>query len=1116
MSAFCLPEHRPTSLFLAAVMCLTTFLLASFPVYAEKVVEKNLTLTAFIGADSTAVRLSDNSAGADIIDGLKFYRSSNNDCDSENYAACSSGQMDIFSRNGSNSNIITDTAAQLNQTGYYRFQQGSFFSDQIGVTAGENLTAMPVRFGHATVKFKNKIWVIGGRTRSTFDNDVWSSSDGVSWVLETAHAAFRGRAGHSVVSFPDPATGEETLWLTAGMTWDGIPFNDIWSSVDGVNWTQAYPTDPASERFQRRDQTQLVVFPDPVTGKDKLWLIGGGFNYLQVGVHFFGVLNDVWSSVDGRNWVEETSSAAFPPRLSHQVVVFPDPVTHEKKLWLIGGGTGGADRIDDYRHDIWSSTDGVNWVQVRETSPFSRRTHHQTAIFTDPVDGIEKIWLMGGFFMGTTLGDIWSSVDGENWQKRLERGAFVFASRYGLEVFTDPLTGQKRMWKIAGRTPTNGPEKDIWVSDDGVNWAQAYQRQLILSPTFYDITAPAIRSGKVSPATTSLVQGGNTTLTVVPDAHYRIQNVMGCDGELTGNLYQINNIASDCIVIAQMAAILYTVNTRSEGQGALTPAQKIAQEGSNLQLTVTAEPGYRVASIGGCDGSLYGDIYRINNLSADCTVNAVFERITYQVSTMVSANGSITPVDPRVIEGEALELTVTPDAGFRLSRIEGCGGELTGNNYRIAAVTADCSVKAVFEPIMFTVTAVVTGDGFITPESVTVVEGEAAALTVTAGAGFYLSHIEGCGGELTGNNYRIAVVTTDCTVTAVFEPVMFTVTTVVTGHGSLTPANVTAVQGSAVSLAVKAEPGSRLSSIVGCNGELTGNNYNIAALTADCSVTAVFEPITYQVSTLISGNGSITPANPRVIEGGALELTTIPDAGFQLSRIEGCGGELTGSVYRIAAVTADCSVTAVFEAVMYTVTSIVTGGGTVSPALITVAGGADVSLSINADDGYQLTTISGCDGELSGNSYTISTLQADCSVAVHFSAVEPAVIFVATPVFNIPAGTYSAAQTITIHSASEDVSIRYTLDGSSPDINTGSVLNNGGTVLLTESAQLKAIAVDVEGNTSELLQATYRIEKNSAAAGNNSSGKNSGGALSLFWLLSLALLVTLTDRRRLV
>ncbi|MCA6058407.1 chitobiase/beta-hexosaminidase C-terminal domain-containing protein [Thalassolituus sp. ST750PaO-4] len=201
---------------------------------------------------------------------------------------------------------------------------------------------------------------------------------------------------------------------------------------------------------------------------------------------------------------------------------------------------------------------------------------------------------------------------------------------------------------------------------------------------------------------------------------------------------------------------------------------------------------------------------------------------------------------------------------------------------------------------------------------------------------------------------------------------------------------------------------------------------------------------------------------------------------------------------------------------MYTVTSIVTGGGTVSPALITVAGGADVSLSINADDGYQLTTISGCDGELSGNSYTISTLQADCSVAVHFSAVEPAVIFVATPVFNIPAGTYSAAQTITINSASEDVSIRYTLDGSSPDINTGSVLNNGGTVLLTESAQLKAIAVDAEGNTSELLQATYRIEKNSTAAGNNSSGKNSGGALSLFWLLSLALLVTLTDRRRLV
>ena len=184
--------------------------------------------------------------------------------------------------------------------------------------------------------------------------------------------------------------------------------------------------------------------------------------------------------------------------------------------------------------------------------------------------------------------------------------------------------------------------------------------------------------------------------------------------------------------------------------------------------------------------------------------------------------------------------------------------------------------------------------------------------------------------------------------------------------------------------------------------------------------------------------------------------------------------------------------------------------------MITIAAGADVSLIINADDGYQLAAVTGCDGELSDTSYTISALMADCSVSVEFRAIEPNTVFIATPVFDIPAGTYSVAQTVTIHSASEDVSIRYTLDGSSPDINTGNVLNNGGTVLLSESTQLKAIAVDTEGNTSELLQATYRIEKSSTAAGNTSSGNNGGGALSLFWLLSFALLVTLADRRRLV
>ena len=61
-----------------------------------------------------------------------------------------------------------------------------------------------------------------------YKNDVWSSSDGVTWTQESASAAFPVRADHQVVAF------NNKLWLIGG--YDGSRKNDVWSSSDGVNW----------------------------------------------------------------------------------------------------------------------------------------------------------------------------------------------------------------------------------------------------------------------------------------------------------------------------------------------------------------------------------------------------------------------------------------------------------------------------------------------------------------------------------------------------------------------------------------------------------------------------------------------------------------------------------------------------------------------------------------------------------------------------------------------------------------------------------------------------------------------------------------------------------------
>ena len=127
----------------------------------------------------------------------------------------------------------------------------------------------------------------------------------------------------------DPATGEFKI------------LNDVWSSSDGVVWTQA----TAAAAFPARSNHTSVVLGN------KMWIIGGsGKN---------GYLHDVWSSSDGVTWTQATPAAAFSARSGHTSVVLGN------KMWVIGGDNL-VDSVNDtytYLHDVWSSSDGcVTWT----------------------------------------------------------------------------------------------------------------------------------------------------------------------------------------------------------------------------------------------------------------------------------------------------------------------------------------------------------------------------------------------------------------------------------------------------------------------------------------------------------------------------------------------------------------------------------------------------------------------------------------------------------------------------------------------------------------------------------------------------------------------------------
>jgi len=81
----------------------------------------------------------------------------------------------------------------------------------------------PARYMHTSVVYDNKIWVMGGKSGASRLNDIWSSPDGTNWTQATPSSLFSKRDSLSSIEF------NNEMWILAG--WDGTSiFNDVFFS----------------------------------------------------------------------------------------------------------------------------------------------------------------------------------------------------------------------------------------------------------------------------------------------------------------------------------------------------------------------------------------------------------------------------------------------------------------------------------------------------------------------------------------------------------------------------------------------------------------------------------------------------------------------------------------------------------------------------------------------------------------------------------------------------------------------------------------------------------------------------------------------------------------------
>jgi hypothetical protein len=249
------------------------------------------------------------------------------------------------------------------------------------------------RYESQMLSYNNQLFLIGGNKGGILQNDVWSSPDGVTWtqilpsnLSITANAVgtqFCPRQDFAAVVF------NGLMWVIAGTdsTGNASALNDVWSSPDGITWTQVLinngvPWSPAGTRFPSRWGLTATAL------NGSLYVIDGHMS--TVGINT--VYNDVWSSNNGSTW--SMINAQFGPNYYHQTVA------NNNELWATGGyngWNGGAMTL------LASSPDGITWTNF-PNSPYPARFGHLSLSFNN------EVWVMGGCYNTGSLiyyHDVW-------------------------------------------------------------------------------------------------------------------------------------------------------------------------------------------------------------------------------------------------------------------------------------------------------------------------------------------------------------------------------------------------------------------------------------------------------------------------------------------------------------------------------------------------------------------------------------------------------------------------------------------------------------------------------------------------------------------------------------
>lgn len=380
-------------------------------------------------------------------------------------------------------------------------------------------------------------------------------------------------------------------------------------------------------------------------------------------------------------------------------------------------------------------------------------------------------------------------------------------------------------------------------------------------------------------------------------------------GDIVAVILDVGQNIQRTIIEVDIPEFNLTVTTVGNGSITIIPHQPSYLYGTIINITAIADPGW---SFDSWSGDLTGTTNPTTiTINTDKTVTATFTEDQYILTINTTGNGSVikTPNQTTYTYGTIVNLTAIPDLGWSF---DSWSGDLTGStNPNTIQMNTDKTVTATFTQDQYILNITINGTGNVNidPLQSTYTYGTLVTLNATACPWWHFSHWSG---DLTGSTNPASIIMDgDKHITTHFEIDEYTLTVTIDGNGSVLkdPDQTVYIAGTIVNLTAVADEGWQFTE---WTGDITGsNNPTYIVMDTNKSFTAHFTN-EFFLEISIEGQGTVLkdPDQPAYLYGTTVELTAIPDTGWEFSHWE---GNITGNTNPIELlINTDKAVTAIF------------------------------------------------------------------------------------------------------------------------------------------------------------------------------------------------------------